>query len=255
MFSASYRRTCRTGRGCRYSEGRRNARDLRNPLRRPCRRRHRFLLLLNDVLDAMREEPNFHQAMLHRDPDAAHRFMLYETWEDHADVLETRSSTIPASLSRRAAQPACRAARYFGLAADARRSPPVQSVAGWLVAYDETTAARVRRALSGRLHLVEKKMMGGVCFMVRGNVLRRHRLGPYGPGWTRSIPADAHSAHVCPMEFAGRRPTGFVLVDPEGYRTDAALATWIERGIDFVSTLPVKERTAKSPRRKPRERQ
>lgn len=61
--------------------------------------------------------------------------------------------------------------------------------------------------------------------------------------------------HVRPLEFAGRRPAGFVLVDPEGYRTDAALATWIERGIDFVSTLPVKERTAKSPRRKPRERQ
>lgn len=50
----------------------------------------RFLLLLNEVLDAMREEPNFYEAMLHRDPDAAHRFMLYETWEDHADVLETQ---------------------------------------------------------------------------------------------------------------------------------------------------------------------
>jgi quinol monooxygenase YgiN len=50
----------------------------------------RFLSLLDDVLDAMREERNFHEAMLHRDPDTAHRFMLYETWEDHADVLETQ---------------------------------------------------------------------------------------------------------------------------------------------------------------------
>jgi autoinducer 2-degrading protein len=47
----------------------------------------RFLELLNDVLDAMRSEPMFHQAVLHRDPQSEHRFMLYETWESHEDVL------------------------------------------------------------------------------------------------------------------------------------------------------------------------
>jgi len=46
-----------------------------------------FLTLLNGVLDAMRAEPTFHRAILHRDPDDAHRFMLYETWESHDDVL------------------------------------------------------------------------------------------------------------------------------------------------------------------------
>ncbi|APR39880.1 putative quinol monooxygenase [Paraburkholderia sp. SOS3] len=48
----------------------------------------RFMSLLDGVLDAMRAEPNFHQAILHRDPDCPHRLMLYETWESHEDVLE-----------------------------------------------------------------------------------------------------------------------------------------------------------------------
>ncbi|WP_445501376.1 putative quinol monooxygenase [Microvirga sp. G4-2] len=54
--------------------------------------RDRFLALLNGVLDAMREEPMFHQAMLHQDPESADRFMLCETWESHEDVLEVQLS-------------------------------------------------------------------------------------------------------------------------------------------------------------------
>ncbi len=52
--------------------------------------RARFLELLDGVLDAMRNEPMFHQAVLHRDPRSEHRFMLYETWEDHEDVLNVQ---------------------------------------------------------------------------------------------------------------------------------------------------------------------
>jgi (4S)-4-hydroxy-5-phosphonooxypentane-2,3-dione isomerase len=50
----------------------------------------RFLDLLTRVLDAMREEPMFHEAVLHRDPQSEHRFMLYETWENHDDVLNAQ---------------------------------------------------------------------------------------------------------------------------------------------------------------------
>ena len=46
-----------------------------------------FLELLEGVLDTMRDEPMFHEAILHRDPQSEHRFMLYETWESHDDVL------------------------------------------------------------------------------------------------------------------------------------------------------------------------
>jgi|SRR3954469_6101930 quinol monooxygenase YgiN len=49
--------------------------------------RGRFLDLLTGVLDAMRNEPNFHEAVLHVDPEDAHRMMLYETWESHDDVM------------------------------------------------------------------------------------------------------------------------------------------------------------------------
>jgi quinol monooxygenase YgiN len=52
--------------------------------------RRRFLALLNGVLDAMRDEPMFHEAVLHRDPEDENRFMLYETWEDLDDVVEVQ---------------------------------------------------------------------------------------------------------------------------------------------------------------------
>jgi quinol monooxygenase YgiN len=49
-----------------------------------------FLNLLNGVLDAMRTEPNFHEAILHRDPEYSHHLLLYETWESHEDVLSVQ---------------------------------------------------------------------------------------------------------------------------------------------------------------------
>ena len=52
--------------------------------------RERFMTLLTGVLDAMLQEPMFHVAVLHADPGNENRMMLYETWEDHADVLEVQ---------------------------------------------------------------------------------------------------------------------------------------------------------------------
>jgi len=53
-------------------------------------RREEFLERLGGVLDAMRSEPTFCEAVLHRDPERADRFMLYETWESHEEVLEVQ---------------------------------------------------------------------------------------------------------------------------------------------------------------------
>jgi quinol monooxygenase YgiN len=53
-------------------------------------RRGQFLELLEGVLDAMRDEPTFHEAVLHRDPASEFRFMLYETWESHDDVVNVQ---------------------------------------------------------------------------------------------------------------------------------------------------------------------
>ena len=109
------------------------------------------------------------------------------------------------------------------------------------MAYDEKAAERVRRALAGRRSLVEKKMMGGVCFMLHGNMC----AGISQSALLVRVGRDAYErtltlAHVRPLEFAGRRPNGFVLVDPPGYRTEAMLKKWLLRGIDFAESLPRK---------------
>jgi TfoX/Sxy family transcriptional regulator of competence genes len=119
------------------------------------------------------------------------------------------------------------------------------------MAYDEKTAERVRAALSGQRSLVEKKMMGGICFMLDGNMC----CGVSGAALMVRVGREAYQEmlaqpHVRPMEFAGRRPTGFVFVEPEGHRSDAALATWVQRGVDFALTLPAKMPGAKAPRLK-----
>ena len=109
------------------------------------------------------------------------------------------------------------------------------------MAYDEKVADRVRWALGGRRNLVERKMMGGLCFMAGGNMCccvtgsaLMVRVGR--EGYEKALAL----AHVRPLEFGGRRPSGFVLVDPEGYRTAGMLKTWIEQGLDVAARLPKK---------------
>jgi hypothetical protein len=109
--------------------------------------------------------------------------------------------------------------------------------------YDEKTAERVRRILSQRPDVIEKNMVGGLSFMLNGSMC----CGVTGTAFMVRVGPEARDAvlaqpHVRPMEFAGRPLAGFVCVDPGGYRTDAALAKWVQRGIDFVSTLPAKKR-------------
>lgn len=118
--------------------------------------------------------------------------------------------------------------------------------------YGEKTAERVRRILSRRRDVVEKKMFGGLCFMVNGGMCCgltstafMVRVGP-----ERYADALAQP-HARPMDFTGRPLAGMVYVDPEGYRTDAALAKWVERGVDYVSALPGKKAAAKEGRKAP----
>jgi TfoX/Sxy family transcriptional regulator of competence genes len=118
------------------------------------------------------------------------------------------------------------------------------------MAYDEETAERVRKLLSGEKDLVAKKMMGGLCFMVNGNMCcvvsgKGGLLVRVGPDAFERTLAEPH---VLPMEMGGRIMTGFVRIAPEGYRTAAALKKWVERGVSFVATLPkgkTKKPTAK----------
>ncbi len=115
--------------------------------------------------------------------------------------------------------------------------------------YDEQLAGRVRNAL--RRHdglrpeapegVTEKKMFGGLSFMLRGNMC----CGVTGEDLVVRVGPDQHEQllakpHARPMDFTGRAMKGFVFVGPGGYRNDEALARWVQRGVEFALSLPAK---------------
>ncbi len=109
------------------------------------------------------------------------------------------------------------------------------------MAFDKSLAARIRDALSRTKGVGEKKMFGGVCFLLNGNLLVGvwkdslvARLGP------REGEAALREAHVRAFDITGRPMRNWVLVEPEGIEDDARLADWIERAKRFVDTLPGK---------------
>ena len=106
------------------------------------------------------------------------------------------------------------------------------------MSYDQATVERVRRVLADRSDVVEKRMVGGLSFNIDGGMC----CGVSGDALIVRVGRDERAAalarpHVRPMAFGGRTLTGFVLVDPEGFATDAELATWVQRGVDYASTL------------------
>jgi TfoX N-terminal domain len=108
--------------------------------------------------------------------------------------------------------------------------------------YDAQVADGIRFLLSERHDVLEKKMMGGLVFMVRGHMCiaasgRGGILVRVGPD---AQPKAVKEPHVKPMRMAGRSVKGFVRVMPEGYRTAAQLRKWVRRGLDFTTTLPAK---------------
>ena len=123
------------------------------------------------------------------------------------------------------------------------------------MAYDEATAQRVRRALARRRGVVEKPLMGGLAFMVADTMCCS--VSGKGGLLIRVDPDDQaallRAPHVKPMTMGRRTMTGVVRVAPDGYRTDAALKTWLERGLAAAAaraTAPARPRR-KRPRAKP----
>lgn len=118
------------------------------------------------------------------------------------------------------------------------------------MSYDERTAARIRDLLAKRRDVVERKMFGGLTFMVNGamccGITSEALVVRVGPAAYEAALAEPH---VRPMTFTGRPLAGMVYVDRPGYRTERALARWIDRGLAFVSAAPEARR---QPRRKNR---
>jgi TfoX/Sxy family transcriptional regulator of competence genes len=109
------------------------------------------------------------------------------------------------------------------------------------MAYDEVLADRVRAALALRAGLTERKMFGGLAFMVGGNMA----CGVIGDElMVRLDYEDADRAlaepHVRPMDFTGKPLRGMVYVGPEAIRSDDELASWVEMGADRAASLPPK---------------
>ena len=109
------------------------------------------------------------------------------------------------------------------------------------MAFDEAVAERVREVLRGTPAVVEKRMFGGIAFMVRGNMCcgvigdrLMLRVGPVGYDTALS------RYHAKPMDFTGRPMKGMIYVEPEGFASPRDLVTWIERALGFALSLPAK---------------
>jgi TfoX/Sxy family transcriptional regulator of competence genes len=114
------------------------------------------------------------------------------------------------------------------------------------MAYDERLAERVRKLLAGQRAVEEKRMMGGLTFMVDGKmcvgVLKDDLMARIDP----QVRERALARKGCrPMDFTSRQPAGFVFVDPSGTDRDEDLERWIALALDFNP----RARASKKPRR------
>ena len=109
------------------------------------------------------------------------------------------------------------------------------------MAYDEALAERIRGVLAQRDGVSERKMFGGIAFMVGGNmacgVMGRELMVRVGP--------DAHDAalaepHVREMDFSNRPMRGFIYVALDGVASDDDLSRWVDAGVGYALSLPPK---------------
>jgi TfoX/Sxy family transcriptional regulator of competence genes len=110
------------------------------------------------------------------------------------------------------------------------------------VPYDEDLANRLRELLADERAVTEKKMFGGLAFLLHGHMsISASRNGGV---LVRIDPADTDAAlarpHVALMEMGGRTMDGWITVAPEGLKTKRELASWVKQSVAFVKTLPPK---------------
>ena len=110
------------------------------------------------------------------------------------------------------------------------------------MAYDELLADRILELLSGTVDLTEKKMFGGLAFLIGGNMA----VAASGQGGllVRVDPAQSETlverTNARFMEMRGRRMRGWLRVDSDEVRTKRQLAEWVGRGARYASSLPAK---------------
>ena len=109
------------------------------------------------------------------------------------------------------------------------------------MAYDETLAARIRQTLAPFPDVDERRMFGGIAFMLRGNMccgvvgdMLMLRLGNEGAA------AALAERHTRPMDFTGKPLKSMIYVGPEGTAAPEDLNRWVRRGAEFAASLPPK---------------
>lgn len=110
------------------------------------------------------------------------------------------------------------------------------------MAYDTALADRIRDLVGTEPDVVEKRMFGGLAFLVGGNMA----VSASGQGGLllRVTPADtdglARQPHATVAVMRGREMQGWLRIDAAGVRTHAQLATWVNRGVAYARSLPPK---------------
>jgi hypothetical protein len=107
------------------------------------------------------------------------------------------------------------------------------------VAYDEELADRIRELLAGERGVAEKRMFGGLAFLVDGKM--SVSASGHGGLLARVDPAETdrlvRGAHVDPFVMRGRPMDGWLRVDPSGVRTTRQLRTWVDRSVAYARSL------------------
>lgn len=120
-----------------------------------------------------------------------------------------------------------------------RSRDPVDDVR---VAYDEDLADRIRALIAGEPDLTEKRMFGGLAFLIGGNM----SVAASGQGglMVRVDPEQTDALldepHAAPLVMRGRAMQGWLRVDPEGVSTSSQLEPWVARGVAYARSLPPK---------------
>jgi TfoX/Sxy family transcriptional regulator of competence genes len=110
------------------------------------------------------------------------------------------------------------------------------------VAYDEVLAGRIRELVGGESQLTERKMFGGLAFLIGGSMA----VAASGQGGllVRVDPAESDTlvkkTNARPMEMRGRQMQGWLRVDSGDLRTKRELAAWVKRGVTYARALPAK---------------
>jgi hypothetical protein len=109
------------------------------------------------------------------------------------------------------------------------------------MAFDEALAARVRERVSREAGWLERRMFGGIAFLVDGNMA----VGVLGSDLMVRVGPDADAEALTrpgtrPFDMTGRPMAGWVLVGPDGYAHEAAFAAWVDESVAFAVSLPPK---------------